>query len=136
MRSGSPHGGTGGREKRLGARMGGGRRALGARVAQARFNDTDTPVPVAASPRGPAGRGWRVTMDHAHQKARGPHVPLVISTPGARSAPDTHGTPSGIWCRCRFSQRGSIGSLMLTSGACLLGLGLGLGLGLASAPSY
>ena len=29
---------------------------------------------------------------HAHQKARGPHVPLVITTPGARSAPDTHGT--------------------------------------------
>ena len=44
-------------------------------------------------------------------------MPLVITTPGARSAPDTHGTPLGIWCRCRFNQRGSIGSLMLTSGA-------------------
>ena len=46
-------------------------------------------------------------------------MPLVITTPGASSAPDTHGTPLGICCRCRRSQRGSIGSRMFTSGACL-----------------
>ena len=44
-----------------------------------------------------------------YQYALGPHVPLVIATPGGSSTPETHGQPSAIARLCRRKKEGLIG---------------------------